>query len=79
MTKTVKISIGMVGVLFFSASAQPRNKVIAYGWDVLRSSPESFLENAAAWDEVPVDGVVFSLNAPSPAGGQFMHPVIPAP
>ena len=54
-------------------TVEARNKVIAYGWDVLRSSPESFLENVEAWDEVPVDGVVFTLNAPNPAGGQFMH------
>ena len=58
-------------------TAEARNKVIAYGWDVLRSSPESFLANAAAWDEVPVDGVVFTLNAPNPAGGMFMHRRIP--
>ena len=63
--------------LLLSVTAQARNRVIAYGWDVLRSSTEDFLANAEAWDEVPVDGVVFTLNAPNPAGGMFMHRRIP--
>ncbi len=71
--KTALTMTGIAGALILAVTAEARNKVIAYGWDVLRSSPESFLENAAAWDEVPVDGVVFTLNAPNPAGGQFMH------
>lgn len=58
-------------------TVEARNKVIAYGWDVLRSSPESFLDNAEAWDAVPVDGVVFSLTVPNPSGGMFMHRYIP--
>ena len=73
MRTSASISACVAAALALTAPAEARNKVIAYGWDVLRSSPESFLANAAAWDEVPVDGVVFSLNAPNPTGGQFMH------
>lgn len=61
----------------FFLSAEARNRVIAYGWDILRSSPEDFLENIEAWDNVPVDGVVFTLNAPNPSGGVFMHRRVP--
>ena len=77
MKNTVQVSICLACGLLFSLSAQARNRVIAYGWDVLRSSTEDFLANAEAWDEVPVDGVVFTLNAPNPAGGMFMHRRIP--
>ena len=77
MKNTAQVSICLACGLLFSLSAQARNRVIAYGWDVLRSSTEDFLANAEAWDEVPVDGVVFTLNAPNPAGGMFMHRRIP--
>ena len=77
MKNTVQVSICLACGLLFSLSVQARNRVIAYGWDVLRSSTEDFLANAEAWDEVPVDGVVFTLNAPNPAGGMFMHRRIP--
>ena len=75
--KATLMATCLAGALTFAPSAQARNRVIAYGWDVLRSSTEDFLANAEAWDEVPVDGVVFTLNAPNPAGGMFMHRRIP--
>ena len=75
--KSALLATCLVGALTFAPSVQARNRVIAYGWDVLRSSTEDFLANAEAWDEVPVDGVVFTLNAPNPAGGLFMHRHIP--
>ena len=73
MRKSICIGFAVLA----AASAAARNRTIAYGWDVLRSSPGEFLANAAAWDDVPVDGVVFTLNAPNPAGGTFMHRRIP--
>ena len=74
---SMKALVGLAGMAALVFSAEARNKVIAYGWDVLRTSTEDFLANAEAWDEVPVDGVVFTLNAPNPAGGLFMHRHIP--
>ena len=62
---------GMFALTAFVASA--RNKMIAYGWDVLRTGPENILANAAAWENVPLDGVVFSLNAKAPDGTLLMH------
>ena len=74
---TMKPVLLLSAAFLVSLAAAARNRVIAYGWDVLRSSPEDFLENAEAWDKVPVDGVVFTLNAPNPAGGMFMHRRVP--
>lgn len=68
-----KTALVAVVALFAIDPAQARNRVIAYGWDVLRSSPNDFLENIEAWDKVPVDGAVFSLKAPNPSGGDFKH------
>ena len=69
----MKRALFIVVATLASVSSAARNRTLAYGWDVLRSSPSDFLANAAAWQEVPVDGVVFTLNAPNPAGGNFMH------
>ena len=63
--------------ILFSEAGNVRCRVLAYGWDVLRSSPADFLENIGAWDAVPVDGVVFSLSVPNPKGGSFMHRRVP--
>ena len=72
-----KTVIFALSVLFCATELMARNCVLAYGWDILRSSPADFLENIEAWDKVPVDGVVFTLNAPDSKGGKFMHRRIP--
>ncbi|MBR6588016.1 MAG: hypothetical protein IKK82_11425, partial [Kiritimatiellae bacterium] len=74
---TMRTALLFSAAVVFSAVAEARSRVIAYGWDVLRSSPEEFLANAEAWDGVPVDGVVFTLNATNPQGGRFMHRRVP--
>ena len=74
---TMKCALFLSAAVLVSAAAEARSRVIAYGWDVLRSSPEDFLANAEAWDGVPVDGVVFTLNAPNPQGDRFMHRRVP--
>lgn len=74
---TMKCALFLSAAVLVSVAADARSRVIAYGWDVLRSSPDDFLANAEAWDDVPVDGVVFTLNAPNPRGGKFMHRRVP--
>ena len=69
----MNVRLTMAGVFALAACvASAQNRMIAYGWDVLRTGPENILANAAAWEDVPLDGVVFSLNAKAPDGTTFV-------
>ena len=48
-----------------------RQKLIAHGWDLLRTSPREILENAAAFDTVGVDGVTVCLSGKSSSGRRY--------
>ena len=54
-------------------AAEPRCKVICHGWDTMRVSPQLILENAAAFDELPVDGVVVFPKTVKTAAGKSLN------
>ena len=58
----VKFAVSALVVTLSVTVSAGRNKFIAHGWDLLRTSPREILANIEKWEKVPVDGVVFSVN-----------------
>ena len=67
--KLLVLSVLSAGTL----AAEPRCKVICHGWDTMRVSPQLILENAAAFDELPVDGVTYRKELLKTVHGDFHH------
>ena len=51
--------------------------VLAHGWDTMGATPKVILENADAFDALPVDGTILSLSVKTADGKSFCNKTLP--